>query len=416
MSSALPAGVMMRLPRFLLVFACSVAFAATVFAGDKPAAPAQSSTQSPANQPALLPQQFGGWQMQGNAQTSKDPGAADPTSAAVLKEYGFSDLAIGNYTRDDGRTLKIRAARFEDASGAFGAYTFYLQPAMTREQIGDQGASLGQRVLFYRGHILIDALFSRESPMSGAELRELAGTLPRPSGNNGALPPVLAFLPRRNYIANTEKYAEGPQAYAAISAPLPADLVDFSVDPHVVLGQYDTSAGQATLMLIYYPNPQVAIAHLKRIDAAHQITPQQPGVAGVDAAGPFFDKRSGPIVAIAQGSLSDDDAKSLLGSVNYEANVTWNEGTDHQVRDLYSLILNIVILCAILGALAIVAGLAFGGFRILMKRIYPDKVFDRPEQMEFISLHLTEAIVQGKPVVIESETVVDLEKIPPDSR
>jgi hypothetical protein len=86
------------------------------------------------------------------------------------------------------------------------------------------------------------------------------------------------------------------------------------------------------------------------------------------------------------------------------------------VRDLYSLILNIVILCAILGALAIVAGLAFGGFRILMKRIYPDKVFDRPEQMEFISLHLTEAIVQGKPVVIESETVVDLEKIPPDSR
>jgi hypothetical protein len=30
-----------------------------------------------------------------------------------------------------------------------------------------------------------------------------------------------------------------------------------------------------------------------------------------------------------------------------------------------------------------------------MKRWYPDKVFDRPEQMEFISLHLTEAVVKG---------------------
>ena len=59
------------------------------------------------------------------------------------------------------------------------------------------------------------------------------------------------------------------------------------------------------------------------------------------------------------------------------------------------LILNIVVLCAILAGLAIIAGVAFGGFRILMKRLYPDRVFDRPEQMEFISLHLTETAVKG---------------------
>ena len=47
---------------------------------------------------------------------------------------------------------------------------------MNREQIGDQARSLGDRVLFYRGHVLIDAQFSKETPMSGAELRELAGS------------------------------------------------------------------------------------------------------------------------------------------------------------------------------------------------------------------------------------------------
>jgi hypothetical protein len=78
------------------------------------------------SEPALLPQQFGGWEMQGPPQKNTDPAAADPTNAAVLKEYRFSDLASSTYTRDDGRTLKIRAARFADASGAFGAYTFYL--------------------------------------------------------------------------------------------------------------------------------------------------------------------------------------------------------------------------------------------------------------------------------------------------
>jgi len=86
----------------------------------------------------------------------------------------------------------------------------------------------------------------------------------------------------------------------------------------------------------------------------------------------------------------------LLGMVNWEASVTWNTPTDNQqARDLYKLILNIVVLCGILGGLAIVAGVAFGGIRILMKRWYPDKVFDRPEQMEFISLRLTETVVKG---------------------
>src|SRR6202167_3014689 len=159
--------------------------------------------------PPILPKQFAGWQMQDAAQTSKDASAADPTNAALLKEYGFTDFESATYKSDDGRTLKIRAARFADASGAFGAYTFYLQPEMAREEIGDQGASLNQRVLFYRGHILVDALFSEMSVMAAASLRELAGMLPRAGGNDGNLPPSLTSVPHPRYQSNTENYAEG---------------------------------------------------------------------------------------------------------------------------------------------------------------------------------------------------------------
>ena len=143
----------MRFPRFLLVSLVFGCVSSALFAASVPGAQG----------PAILPQAFAGWQMQGSAQLSTDASAADPTNAAVLNEYRFTDLATATYTRDDGRTVKIRAARFADASGAFGAYTFYLQPQMNKEQIGDQGASLGDRVLFYRGHVLIDAQFSKEA-------------------------------------------------------------------------------------------------------------------------------------------------------------------------------------------------------------------------------------------------------------
>jgi len=338
--------------------------------------------------------------MQGAAQISTDPAVADPANAAVLKEFRFSDLALATYSRDDGRALKIRAARFADASGAFGAYLFYVQRQMTpdtakkeEDKIGDQAAFLGQRVLFYRGNVLVDAQFSQESAMSGEQMRTLARALPRPSGNSANLPTFIEFMPRRGYIANTQKYVMGPAALAALAPPVSADLVDFNASSEVTLARYNTSSGEATLMLISYPTPQLAADHLNRINAAHQ---PQAGAASLENAGSFFCKRTGPIVVIATGGISDSDAKSLRDMVNYEASVTWNQATDSaQVRDLYMLILNIVVLCGILAGLAVVAGVAFGGVRILMKRWYPDRVFDRPEQMEFISLRLTETVVKG---------------------
>jgi len=375
----------MKFPRFFRFFAvlCLPGF---VFAAS-----------GPGNKPsAMLPESFAGWQMQGAAQTSARTADADPTNAAVLSEYRFTDFASATYTRDDGRTLKIRAARFADASGAFGAYTFYLRPDMTKEQIGDQGSSLGDRVLFYRGHILVDAQFSKETPMSGAELRELAGALPRAGGSAVNLPSFIQFLPRNGYIANTQKYVMGPLALAALEPPVTAQQVDFGASSEVTLAHYNTPSGEAILVLISYPTPQLAGAHRRLISTAHQLAQPESGESVIECANGFCDKRTGPIVAIATGPFSEGDTKSLLGKVNYEASVTWNTATGNaEVHDLYMLILNIVVLCAILAGLAIIAGVAFGGFRILMKRLYPDRFFDRPEQMEFISLHLTETVVKG---------------------
>jgi predicted small integral membrane protein len=51
---------------------------------------------------------------------------------------------------------------------------------------------------------------------------------------------------------------------------------------------------------------------------------------------------------------------------------------------------NVIILCFIIIGFALVAGVAFGGIRILARRLFPDRVFNRAENREFISLHLSE--------------------------
>ena len=344
----------------------------------------------------ILPTQFGGWQMTGSAAKSSDAAAADAANGAVLKEYGFERFEKAEYTREDGRKLTIKAAVFGDASGAYGAFTFYRIAEMNEEKIGALGSSFGNRVLFFQGNVLVDAVFDRLTAMSAAELRELAGMVPQPRGSVGKLPPLRSYLPLRGLAKNSEKYAMGPLALDALRAPLASSTVDFSSDTEVVFGRYPSQLGEATLMLIEYPTPQIAIAKLKQIDEAHQATAQQPGAAPIVDVGPFFDKRTGPIVVIAAGPLSRREADALMGPISYDADVTWNENTYATRKDnLANLLFNVIILCGVVIGLALVVGVGFGGVRILLKKMFPGRVFDRPEEMEIISLHLEDQA--GKP-------------------
>jgi hypothetical protein len=345
--------------------------------------------KEPAKVPAILPGAFGGWQMQASAQTSTDPAAADAANPEVLKEYGFTDFASATFSRDDGRKLTIRAARFADASGAYGAFTYYKQPEMLNEKIGDQASSLNNRILFYRGNVLVDAVFDKLSVMSAAELRELAGDIPLPQGGARNLPSLPTYLPKPGYVKNTAKYVMGPMTLNKLGSPLPVEMVDFAAGAEVVEGTYHGSGGEGTLMLISYPTPQIATEHLRRIQAAHQPNAQT-GLDGSVGLGSFAPKRSGPIVAVAAGTFSQSDAESLA-SIHYDADVTWNENTFFDKKNnVANLLWNVVLLCGALMAITLVAGLAFGGVRVALRRFLPER--SQSVEQEFIALNIDESV------------------------
>lgn len=350
---------------------------------------AKSEPRSP-----VLPKQFAGWQRSGTSRVSQDVAAADPANTALMKEYGFDSLESATYVRDDGRKLTIKAARFADASGAYGAFTYYRMPEMLVEKIGDQGASLNQRVLFYRGNVLVDAVFEKLSAMSAAELRELSGLLPLPPGSAQGLAAFLTYMPRGPAGKVTTKYALGPVGLQKISSPLPAELVDFNAGAEVALGNYDKASDHASLMLISYPTPQIAAEHLRRIDAARQQNVQTPGSVPALATGPIFSKRTGPMVVVVTGQVSEGAAQSLLAAVNYDANVTWNHDDPWSKKNnIGTLVWNALLLCGILMVFALIFSLAFGGLRVLLPRFLRKKAADGSEQEEFISLQLE----QGEP-------------------
>lgn len=324
----------------------------------------------------FLPASFNGWQKDAGAQVSSDPASADTAEAAVLKEYGFSGAELATYTRDD-RKMRVKAARFNDTSGAYGAFTYYQQPQMQTEKIGDEGASNNTRILFYRGNFLVDVSLDRLTAMSAADLRALADALPQIHGDIANLPNLPANLPKKLYIPHTARYIMGPAALEHLGVPIPPALVDFNSSAEVVEAKYRSTWGEANLVLISYPTPQIAAVKLRSIqDAA------LPG-------GPFYFKRTGPIVVAINGNIPPDEAPALLASVNYDAEVTMNQPTKLNPKDnIGNLIVGIFVLVGFIVLLAVILGFAFGGVRVLTKKLFPDKVFDRPEDVEIIRLNL----------------------------
>jgi hypothetical protein len=342
-----------------------------------------------AESPALLPPAFAGWTKVFPGHFSQNPATADPTNAALLKEDGFTEFEQADYVQPGGK-LTVKAIRFADASGAYSAFTAFDSPEMQPVDMGvpkneAQGFSNGKSVTFYRENLLVTVTFDQIDAMTMGKVRELASLLPNASGAAKKLPTVPAYLPRirQSFVKDSEKYVMGPAGLAAAGSPVPEQLIGFDQGAEVATGKYAASGGTATLMVISYPTPAIAGEHQRAIES---FAKNSPTAVSPDLAPPLTVKRSGPLVALTAGKISSDEAKSLLASVNYEADVTWNQNT--RVDNYAGFLVSIIGLTSIILLLCLIAGIAFGGIRIAMKKLWPGKVFDRPEDAEIIQLNI----------------------------
>ena len=358
----------------------------------------------PPSPKALLPDTFDGWVPAEPAKTVTDPAQADPVNAAALKEYGFTSAVLANYKRE-GETLSLRALRFNDSSGAYGAYTFYRQNGWPKEEIGAGAASDNNRVLFWKGGAMVDARFSRVGPMSAGELREIARQLPEPSGSVALAPPILASLPKPSLDPRTTHYALGPAGYAGSGGVLPPSLVDFDKGAETVTADYSLTSGPATLTIIDYPTPQIAEAQENAIraylKAGSQAQPPWPKPLHDSDLASLETRHSGPLVVVVSGGAIPDESHRLLESVHYEADLTAiPQPVESEIERTSKLLIGITALCVIGAGAAILLGGFLGGGRALY-RMARGKSASSVWDEEFIHLDLREEWIEAREERVE---------------
>ena len=355
----------------------------------KPATPSSAVTISVPR--PLLPDSFAGWEAKEGPKGVTDPAQADKENAAALKEYGFQSAMLATYHKDT-ETLTIRAMRFEDLSGAYGAYSYYRGTGWPKEDIGTGGASNHNRVVFWKGDVVMDATFSHVSPMSGSELRELAAQLPAPVGSKALAPPILSTLPKASLDGQSTHYAVGPASYSGAGGVLPADLVGFDRGAETATATYSLRSNPAVLTLIDYPTPQMAAAQEAKIreyiKAGNHAQPPFPKPLTDSDQASLEVRRSGPVVALVSGDAIPDESHKLLAQVHYSAELTqMPQGKESEVVKTSQFLLGVAMLVIVGCSAAVLLGLFLGGGRALY-RVARGKPASSVYEAEFIRLHL----------------------------
>ena len=360
----------------------------------------------------VLPASIGAWSSSQTQQVrpeSLDSFSAD--DAPVLREYGILGAERAVY-ENGGQQLVVTLYRMRDSSAAYGAYTFLRTADMAPFGLAEHSAASRERVLAVVGNLLLDLTGPATASLS--DLKSLAASISH-AAEMAAYPIIGEYLPAQGLIANSDHYLLGPAAVerllpgnpstnAAPEAGKPiadfprGDWLGFADGAEAELARYRLRGEVVTLLLVRYPTRQIATKHLDALGRLFNVNPADdptPIATGPHPA--IFVVRKSGLLAIVFGTASRALASELIRGVQYETHLTWNEpGWRVTEKPFAQLLYEVFVGTGVILMYAIVASLAFGLFRLTVKRLLPNRVFDRPNQMEVLQLGIYSKPIEAK--------------------
>jgi len=265
---------------------------------------------------------------------------------AIWDEYGLREGETAQYA-GDGQKFTATAWRFQDPTGALGAFEWLRPPDSKPSPVAKLAAeSATDSLLTHRNYLLRFEGYHPAAPILTTFVEGLQQV------DNSALPALMEYLPSQGLVPNSERYAEGPAALQKFDPGIPPSTAAFHLSAEAQVGSFRTPSGDLKLAIFSYPTPQIAMQQTGRF--------QQ--IAGAMV------KRSGPLVAVILSPPNPDAAENLLSLIRYQAAITLDERVSSRRDNIGNLVINAFVLIGILLCFSLVGGLAFGSVRAFLRR------------------------------------------------
>ncbi len=289
------------------------------------------------------------------------------TDKAVWEEYGLVEAETAKY---EGAAGKFTATgwRLKDPTGAQAAFRWQVPAAaQPGDTIALDYAPMSARVGNVQWMAFGNYLLKLEGrSLTQDEMKVFLFQLPKL--DRSALPPVLEYTPKDGMVRGSDRFVNGPASLEKFYSKIPPSTVGFHFGAEALVARYKAQSGEMEMALFYYPTNPMA-------------RDREPEFAKIQGA---VVKRSGPLLAVIVAPANADDAQRLLAKVNYQANVTLNEGKPgSKLASVGDLLITIFIMVGFLIAMCLMAGVLMYGAKVMRRRLSGGKD-DEPMTM----LHL----------------------------
>jgi hypothetical protein len=371
---------------------------------------------APAPAQDTLPANFASWTATG-VETAVPSGSL-LASPSVLQEYGLADASTRSYSHGTA-TFQVILYRLKDPTCAYGLYSYLRSsglrqgsihaypPALTafhangesvsyqlspyaqegdfhRADVTDHSVIAPGRTLILQGSFVLDILGPTISGSEAAGLKSL-GAAVAPKSNSGPYPTLYGHLPQSGFVVDSDCYILGPAALHEYFPSANGDWLGFGSGVEAEVASYRINGEDLTLLIADFPTPQVATKKMEEWTGFFDVGGLQNG-SGKPVV---YAKRSLTLVGLVFKAHSQAQAALILSHVHTGAELTWNEpGFSLSDPNIGSVLVGIIYGTGFLCMFAVVAGLAFGGVRIAVKRLLPGRVFDRGDQLDVLQLGL----------------------------
>jgi hypothetical protein len=344
----------------------------------------------PASAQGILPNSFGRWS--GGVKAGLTPPAIDNgdhvasmaanQQAAARQEYGFLSGEEGKYSFGPD-ALQVTLYHMKDPSGAYGLYSYLRAPDMARSGSAERSVISRGEALVLLGNLVLD-VHGSDLTKDADDLNTLVSAVSS-KAQQGPLPTLTEHLPTKGFIDRSDKYILGPVTLNQFFPVSQNDWLGFATGAEAEVARYHVDGRELNLLIADFPTPQAAQKKLGELQQDYHVNAANPEQNG----SPVFAKRSITLLVIVFGARTQAEADKLLGQVQSGAEVTWNEPTfQFKEPPITTMIVGAIIGTGIICCFALISGIAFGGFRIVVKRFWPDKVFDRSSTMQVLQLGL----------------------------
>jgi hypothetical protein len=337
---------------------------------------------------SLLPSTFGNWPV------SQDPVKFIPLDLSadgpVLQEFGFKSSEHQEYIHGSER-VEVTLYQMVDPTSAYGAFTYLRPTNMPSSKLTEYSAVSPTRALIVVGNFLLDVTGERLNQSTEA-LSELVASL-KPKSDPRPYPTISQHLPIEGEIPGSEHYVLGPLALQKFLPVGSGDWVGFSQGAEAILARFRKGKQEVSMLIVEYPTQQIAAKRYGAMTPViHPIPDPPPSETHVATS-----LREADLVVIAFAPKSGEYPEALMKQVTFGHNVTSNEGKFKATE----LSMPVYIVGAFVGAgaimlIAIFSGLGFAVVRIVVKKFFPGKVFDRRQTMEVIQLGISDHKVNMK--------------------